>query len=504
MANLITAEPTTTKRNPRRFAPVITDLILLAVAITGVFLQATWTRDLKRVQQPNWYIGLGIGYIIVFGLIGWSLLRKPDDHSYRRRWLSLAILVLVPNILNVWVRYSFELAPGQPLFGRDADVGLFFKYGHDANNGLVPTFQDRYMEYPQFALTLFQIGDFLAGGDPAAFYWVFPAFMLIFQLGAAFALFGISQKLEQTKAGYLLAVFGATCPFLFLLNYTRFDIAPAAVLLLAVYCFLPGQSKENLRGFRVLKPYQSVLSGVLATVGGLLKWLPALIAPFFALAYLQAKRWRDLIWFTGSSLLVGAIVLIPSYLSNNVAFWYPYQFQGERKLIGESFWYLIQYYFLDKTVPDRPWGEPKVIVLSNSTLTLLQLGLTAFILVLPMIFLWLRKRKENQKSFPFFAQWASCGLSGVVVFTLANRIFSPQYMVLIVWAWAAALLVSRVSWITFAVAVALMTVAAGANFLVFLLGAFPDQWINYSVILFGAAWALSGWLLVRSLRTARG
>jgi hypothetical protein len=76
--------------------------------------------------------------------------------------------------------------------------------------------------------------------------------------------------------------------------------------------------------------------------------------------------------------------------------------------------------------------------------------------------------------------------------------------VLIVWAWAAALLVSRVSWITFAVAVALMTVAAGANFLVFLLGAFPDQWINYSVILFGAAWALSGWLLVRSLRTARG
>jgi hypothetical protein len=74
-------------------------------------------------------------------------------------------------------------------------------------------------------------------------------------------------------------------------------------------------------------------------------------------------------------------------------------------------------------------------------------------------------------------------------------------MVLIVWAWCGALLVSKTNWRNFGLAVAIITVSAGANFLVFLLGAFPDQWINYSLGLFGSAWFLSGWLLVRILKS---
>jgi Glycosyltransferase family 87 len=503
MAKLVTAETATAKKSLIWLAPLVADVFLLSTAIATVLLQATFTRDLKRVQQPNWYIGLGVGYFIVFALAGWWILRRQADSHYRNRWLGLAVLVLIPNIINVWMRFSFELAPGQSLFGRDADVGLFFKFGHDANSGLTPTFQNRFMEYPQLALLLFQIGDFLVGGNPETFYWVFPAFMLVFQFGAAAALLGISRKLEQVRAGYLLAVFAATCPFLYLFNYTRFDIAPTAILLIAVYFFLPNSSKEGLRGFKVLKPYQAVLSGLLTAIAGLMKWLPAVIAPFFALAYLQAKRWRDLSLFTVSGLICTVVVLVPSYLSNSAAFWYPYQFQGERKLIGESFWYLVQYYLLDpnRTLPDRPWGEPKTILLDNSTLTLLQIGLTAIVLVLPLVFLWLKKPKVSQNNLAFFGQWAGYGLGAVAVFTLANRIFSPQFMVLIVWVFCAALLIKRLNWLAFGLAIALMTVSAGANFLVFLLGAFPDQWINYSVVLFATAWGFCVWLLVRTVRS---
>jgi hypothetical protein len=501
MAKLITAHQTQTKKSLTWLSLLIADALLLITAVVSGLIQANFTRDLKRVQQPNWYIGLGIGYVLIVGVVGWWILSKQEEDHYRKRWLALALLVLVPNILNVWMRFSVELAPGQSLFGRDADVGLFYKFGNDANNGLTPTFQNRFMEYPQIALVLFQTADFLANGSQEQFYWVFPAFMLIFQLIAAFALFGIGRKLGQIRAGYLLAIFAATCPFLFLFNYTRFDIAPSALLLTAVYFFLPSPSKEGLRGFNTLHSYQAVISGVLTAVGGLTKWLPVIIAPFFAIAYLQAKRWRDAVLFTVSGLICGVLVLVPSYLANSEAFWYPYKFQGERKLIGESFWYLIQYYLLDsnRTVPDRPWGEPKIILLENSTLTILQLGLTALTLILPLIFLWLTKRRQNSSN--FFARWAASGLVGVVVFTLTNRIFSPQFMVLIVWAWCGALLVSKTNWRNFGLAVAIITVSAGANFLVFLLGAFPDQWINYSLGLFGSAWFLSGWLLVRILKS---
>lgn len=494
-------EAETTEKKPKPTAkswftrlPFLEGLLLLA-ALAGAWLPGDWTLNLKRIQQPNWYIGLGLGYLAVYLAVAWLVMRRPEE-DYRGKWFSLAVLVILPNLLNIWMRYSFEYEPGKSLFGRDADVGLFFKYGHDFATGETPSFNGNYMEYPQFALFLFWIAERLSGGVQQSFYWIFPAWMLFWQAVAAAALYATGLKLKRARAAWLLAAFAAGCPYLYLFNYTRFDIAPAAMLLLSVYLFLPSPSREGYSGMSRITPRHALGSGLATAAGFLTKWLPAVIAPWFAAAYIQARRWRELAIFMVSGAILALLTMLPFYLANNEAFWYPYKFQGGRKLIGESFWFLLQYHFLDPlhTIPEKPWGEPTSVILGNNKLLVAQLGLVAVVFGLSLWRLW-SARKDSQ----IYARWAAAGLVAVAVFTLGNRIFSPQYLVLLVWVWALALVLRPLTRVGLMVAFGLMLVATGANFLVFLLGVWPEEWLKYSLILFSAGWGFSGWLLWRAL-----
>jgi len=476
----------------KRLSSYWVEALVLLAGLSGAWLQAGWTRDLKRYQQTNWYIGFGVAYLLVFVLVGWVVLRRSEE-TYRRKWLSLGLLVLLPNLLNIWVRYSFEYEPGKPLFGRDADIGLFYKYGHDFASGLTPTFNGNYMEYPQFALFLFWVGERLAGGSAQNFYWVFPAWMQFWNLAAAYALYATGIKLGRGRTGWLLAAFTAVCPFLYLFNYTRFDIAPSAMLLLALYFFIPTPAKEGSLNLKKTGYFQIIGVGLAVSAGFLAKWLPAVIAPWLAIAYARAKRWKELIIFGLSAVVLSLITMLPFLLANAEAFWYPYRFQGSRRMIGESFWFLVQYFFFDNThtVPDKPWGEPSSIILGNNKLLVAQIGLLGFVFVLSVWKLWREKLA--------YEAWAAASLVGVAVFTLSNRIFSPQYLVLLLWVWAAAFLLQSSSWKKVAIYFTLAMVAAAANFLVFLLAAWTEEWLKYSVILFSVGWVLSGWLLIKAL-----
>jgi hypothetical protein len=46
---------------------------------------------------------------------------------------------------------------------------------------------------------------------------------------------------------------------------------------------------------------------------------------------------------------------------------------------------------------------------------------------------------------------------------------------------------------------AIFIISSGANFLVFLLGVWPEEWLKYSIIMFISGWGLSSWLLGRCL-----
>ncbi len=477
--------------------------LLLAAAMLGAWLPVDWTRNLKRPAQAPNYAWLTAGFGLLYAGGAWWLWRRPqDDQPYRGRWAGLALvgLVLLPNLLNIVLRYSAPLGPTdpRPLFGRDEDIGLFYGYGQALVEGRWPTNpQGQWAEYPQLSLPLFWLGVVLAGSNRETFYWVFPLLMTLCGVGAAVALWGLGRKMGQARAAFLLAAFAAGCPALLRWGYTRFDIAPTALLLGAVYLVMPGDW-QGVRGLAARRRWgwSVAVAGSFIALGVFVKWLPGLIWPWLAAAFGRTRQWPGLLRFALASALTGLLVTLPAWLLNSEALLYPYRFQGSRRLIGESFWFLLQTSFLDPfhAVPDKPWGEPSRIFLGNNTLLLAQLGLTALVLALTAWRLW-PVRAATQA----FGGWTAAGLVGVAVFTLANRIFSPQYLVLLVWVWGASLVLRPLGWRSLALAFGLLSVAAGANFEVFLLGAYPDIWVRDSYLLFGASFVLSGWLLWRAL-----
>lgn len=472
---------------------------MLIAGVAGAYVPAILTRDLKRYQQPDWYIGLAVGYFLAIILVVWLAFRYTGELSYRSRWrwLSLALLVLLPNLYNIWIRATGAAPNGAPgsLFGRDGDVQLFYSYGHQFASGLSPrNFQGQYMEYPQFALFVFTLGAILSG-KIETFFWLFPLLMVLFELGAAAALFGIGLKSRQPRAAYLLAIVASTCPFLYGFAYTRFDIVPTAFLLAAIYFFLPPANPPHATTKLGRMLINTELAGGGLTLGALTKWLPALASPWLAIAYLGRRQWLRFWIFSEVTLGLSLLTLLPFYFWNKAAFWYPYQYQSSRHLIGESFWFLVQNWFLDPThaIPDKPWAEPAQILLSDSTLVVAQLALTLLVLGLSA---WKLRRSPDAT---YWSGWAGAGLVGVAVFTLANRVFSPQYLILLVWVWTACLLLRPVGWKSLLGAVAALLTASAANFLTFLLGAYPVGWVNASTVMFAVAWIFSGWLLYRLL-----
>jgi hypothetical protein len=238
------------------------------------------------------------------------------------------------------------------------------------------------------------------------------------------------------------------------------------------------------------------LAGFWLAIGTLVKWLPAIIWPWLAAGYWRSRNRLALRNFGLTFIITGLVFSLPPLLINAPAMLFPYRYQGSRRLIGESAWFLVQNAFFDPThsTPDKPWGEPSRIVLGNNWLTLAQLGLTGLVFGLTLWRLWAVSEARAA-----LTGWAAAGLIGVAVFILANRIFSPQYLIILVWAWAAALILRPVAWRGLLATFALMALAAGANFEVYLLGAYPDIWVRDSVIMFAACFGLSGWLLWRVL-----
>ena len=475
--------------------------LLLAAALLGAWLPVDWTRQLKRPAQAPNYAWLGAGYSILYAGVGWWLYRNPENETrYRHRWLVLILLVLVPNLFNIWLRHTTPLSSTdpRPLFGRDADMSLFFDYGQDMVEGRWPTNSyGQFAEYPHLILPLFWLGAVLSKSNIETFHWVFPLLVGLFQVGAAVALYGIGLKLGRARAAFLLAAWIAGCPALYLFGYTRFDAVPAALVLAGIYLAIPGDLR-GVRGMAVWRRWSwfSALAGVGLVIGGLVKWLPGVVWPWLLAAYWRTRNRAGLIAFSLSSLLAGLILTLPVFAINAPALLYPYQFQGNRKLIGESGWFLVQYAFFDPShaAPEKPWGVPPKVILDNTFLTIAQLLLTGLVFGLALWRLWSQRSEQEA-----FSRWASAGLVGLAVFTLTNRIFSPQYMVILVWAWAAALVLRPTGWRGLAGGFILMGLAAGANFEVFLLGVYPDIWMRDSAVMFFAAFIFSGWLLWRAL-----
>jgi uncharacterized membrane protein len=258
----------------------------------------------------------------------------------------------------------------------------------------------------------------------------------------------------------------------------KFDLVPAALLALGLVLALRGR--------------WAAAGGVLA-VGAVVKWTPALAFLTLLVWLVAAGLRRDAARHAVAFVAVAALVYVPFLV------WAPsevaaaYTRQSGRTITPESLWYL----------PLHAVGLARVrthISFSAGAPTWANVvaGIIQAALVLGVVACAASVRTSRR------AGVAIAGLAPAV-FLLTNRIFSPQFILVLIAAWGvgAALLVrERREQLALGIAVAAAT-AGNAFVYPFALPHYTVTWQAASAVLFGCSIAITAWLLRRALTAAR-
>ncbi len=323
-------------------------------------------------------------------------------------WLLLEAAVAAAGLLYAWrCQHRLRLAPllGLALAFHVAWIALhlgldvrgdvdtrtvFRRQGDSLLDGRYP-----HSEYPVGAVLLFALESWLSGGGTRTANAIA---MIPFQLGSVYAIWATRARLAPWLA--------AVVAFWPLNAYSwefKFDLVPAALLAAGLVLALRGRWS---------------LAGVALGVGALVKWTPglgfvALLAWLIASRRFAAARRHALAF-----VVTVAVVYMPFLLWDPGGVGAAYSRQGGRAITAESVWYLLLHPFglahlrshISFGAGAPGWATPVAVVVQA-------------VLVLAVIATAARARSVT----------AAVALAGIapVVFLLTNRIFSPQFMVLV-------------------------------------------------------------------------
>lgn len=425
-------------------------------------------------------------------------MRRPDPHlvlagaavvvlaaeaGYDRRvsdaWLLLEAAVSVAALAYAWreqdrlrlgpllaVVLGFNLALVLLHLGLDVradkDSSVVFRW---QGNGFLRGDYPR-SEYPAGAVLLFGFEAWVGGGTTR----VANALVMIpFQLVTVAAVW-----LTRTRYAAWLAALVGLWPLNAYYWEFKFDLVPAALLAAGLVLAL----RERW-----------ALSGLVLGLGALAKWTPGLAAVALVVWLLASGRARDAARHGGAFAATVLLVYLP------LLAWAPsevlaaYSRQGGRSITAESVWYLVL----------KPFGLARLrshISFSAGAPEWANVGATAVqaLLVLAVVAATVLVRRHLR---------AAVALAALapVTFLLLNRIFSPQFVVVLFAAWAvAASLVVRSRREQLAVG-ALAIAAALGNVFVFpyALPRYAVTWQLASATLFACGLALTAWLALRAL-----
>jgi Glycosyltransferase family 87 len=417
-------------------------LTLSAVSILLVELAA---RPLHHASSALGIIAWGLqGLFALAGLIvAW---RRQEQ----LRLIPLLVLALVFQL--GWI--AADLATSTLLPG---DMGLYRDDGNTLLAGSYPS-----SEYPPGAVALFGAEVWLGNGTVRLSN---PVLMVGFQLAAVTALW-----LLRTRWSAWFATLVALWPLNEPWWHFRFDLVPTALL---------------AAGLLLALRERWLLSGAALAVGTAVKWTPALGWLVLVVWLLATRRTRSAAAMLSSFAVVLVLVHAPFLAWAPEGVLESYERQAGRGITNESSWYL-PLRGLGIAHPAEFIGFPADVPgWANGAAVTAQ----ALILILLLTAAAARSRTLSQA--------VALAALAPVAFLLTNRVFSPQFLVLMFVAWgvAGALAVrSRRQQL----AVALVGMAACmSNLLVY--PAQIERWEPASATLFAVAFTLTGWLVALAL-----
>jgi hypothetical protein len=349
----------------------------------------------------------------------------------------------------------------------DVDVEIFFNYAREFVSGNYPS-----MEYPQGGLLFFAGVYQLAAGSFGRFRTLFPLMTLLFDLFIIGSLLWLGKRYLNERTAAALSLFYAVSPFTLVMWYGKYDMVPAGLLALGVCLFLANRY---------------TLSALVLAAGSLAKWFPGIAIAFILIYFLRVREYRAAFKY---AVIAGVAILLPLAL-----FWwvspekviYTYAFQSGRSLMGESLLYL-PVYFLDpgaRLVSDPPWYTVETDLISNSAAMLILIAGEMLLLIGSAL---LRARKETTVTF--------AGL-GVAAFILLNRVFSPQFIIVLIVAYALGFVLLSTPRMGALVLAPILLVLTFMNYLIWPL--WSDEWFVSSVLFFALNLAIVGWIVYRSV-----
>ena len=400
----------------------------------------------------------------------------PLGTSYA--WSVTQACVAAAALAVAWRSQDRLRLPAVLALGFVLEVGLFLIHSHLHNPGdydsvvLYPRQGNALLhghyprsEYPPGAVSIFAFEAWVAGGTTRT---ANALLMVPFQLLSVAAIWRL-----RTRWSAWFATLVAVWPLNGFFWEFRFDLVPTAALVL---------------GLLLAWRERWLLAGIVLGLGAAVKWTPALSA-LALVVWLAASGRRRLAG-------VHAAAFVIAFLAVNLPFvaWQPsevlaaYGRQGGRGITGESAPYLVLRLFGHAKSAYYFWDPAQVPSSADDVSVAVQLLLAAALLAAVVV----ARRRQR-------AAIALAAL-GPTLFLLTNRVFSPQFLVLLLASWAVAgalVCGSRGQQL----AVGLLALGASlANALLFpTLAApvpqFPD-WTYYSAAVFVGGFAVTCWLVV--------
>lgn len=434
---------------PRRLRVlVLTDPHLSLAATAALLLVGEWHKLDRRLESPVLeaaVVGLGL-------LVAW---RRAD----RLRLLPLLALAFAFQI--AWVSIHMHLG-----FTGDSGTGLVYaNEGKALLDGGYPR-----SPYPPGAVAIFALETWLGGGAVR----MSSAFVMVpFQLLCIVGVWALRTRWSPWPAAFV-----ALWPSNLFFWEFRFDLVPAASIVAGVVL----ASRDRWRA-----------AGWALGLGALVKWTPGLTAVALGvwLVFSGRRRLAQRHLFAFATPI--ALVYVPLLLCRPAEALAPYKAQGGRVITGESLPYLLLR-LLGRAEPARHYYGPAHVPTwaSPAAIALQVLALLALVALLTVV--------RNQT--------ASLALAALApaVFLLTNRIFSPQFFVLILAACAVACsLVVRKGWEQLALAATIgAATVANATLYPGLAGPVAETpgWTYASAAALVLGSLATTWLIVRAYRSA--